>query len=361
MTRLRRAAAVLLLLAVLAVGSAPARPVGEWQPSAHPPPTGVTLSGVDSHDGTMYQEGDLYYWVGSRYGCGFRYQDPGTPWCGFGVWTADEPAGPWSFVRNLFDPNSNSATWKYELWQTICRGNGCFNPRMIKRPDGVWILWFNAPRDLAVHQANQFWSMGCNGPAGPCGSGAGAPNGATFKPSIYACNPGGDFSIYTTGSDAYLFCTLETTRRVSVEKLASWWGSGSATGAVGLAGLQYVEGVGVARMSDGALVMTFGDNCPYCSATDTSYAVASAPLGPWAVPAGPRARHRIDGTSCGGQPRTLVTLGGQVYQLIDAWYDSPSETNAATRLEPLVRTGAPYLPAVNGQPTRGAFYPFTCE
>lgn len=321
-------------------------------------PTAFTLTGIDSHDGMIYQDGATWYWVGTRYGCGFVWQQPSTPWCGFGVWTATAPTGPWSFARNLFDPNGGSGAWHNESWQTICRGDGCFNPRMIKRGDGVWILWFNAPRDNRVWQANEFWAMGCNSPSGPCGGAAGPPAGGTYKPAIYICNPGGDYSVLTEGADAWLVCTQESDRSIAMEKLAGWWGSGSTTG--GPTGLSWFEGVGLGRLPDGTLLMTMGANCPYCSATDTSYAVAPGPAGPWSVPGGSWARRRIDGRSCGGQPRTIVTIDGQLYQQIDLWYDSANEANAATRFEPLITTGAPFTGNPNGSVQAAPFKPFTC-
>lgn len=319
----------------------------------------ITISGVDSHDGMIFEDGGQLYWVGTRYGCGFAWQNPATPWCGFGVWTAPELDGPWTFIRELFSPGGTSApAFHSESWQTICRGDGCFNPRMHRRADGVWLLWFNAPRDQRVHGANQFWSMGCNGPAGPCGTAAGTPYGGTFKPSLWVCNTGGDFSILDDAGTWYLYCGTSA-HTISVERLASWGGSGTGVGAQNLAGLSYVEGTGVFRLPTGQYVITYGGNCPYCSATDTSYAMAATPMGPFLAPwVGGYARRVISPHSCGGQSRSIATIDGRAYQLIDHWYDSWNETNADTSLIPLIPTGL-FAP-VDGARWPGGFATFDC-
>lgn len=319
----------------------------------------VTISGVDSHDGQIYEHEGTLYWVGTKYACGFAWTNPATPWCGFGVWTAPELAGPWTFVRDLFSPSGTSApAYHSESWQTICRGDGCFNPRMHMRPDGVWVLWFNAPRDLRVHGGNQFWAMGCNGPAGPCGAAAGAPYGGTFKPALWICNTGGDFSILDDGGTWYLVCGTSSWT-VSIERLASWGGAGTGVGVANVAGLVGVEGVGAARTAPGQYLLTYGANCPYCSGTDTSYAIATSPLGPYLTPPGAPARRSISAHSCGGQPRTIAILDGITYQQIDHWYAGHSQPLAATSLIPLVQSG-PLLGPADGTRWTGGFAAFDC-
>src|SRR5688572_12591840 len=215
-TTLALAAALVMVLTPAPINSQ------SWEQAVAP--ISITITGVDSHDGMIFEDGGVLYWVGTKYGCGFAWQNPATPWCGFGVWTATTVGGPWTFVRDLFSPASSSApAFHSESWQTICRGDGCFNPRMHRRADGVWLLWFNAPRDHRVHGANQFWSMGCNGPAGPCGTGAAGPYGGTFKPSLWICNSGGDFSILDDAGTWYLYCGT-TNHTISVERLAPWGG-----------------------------------------------------------------------------------------------------------------------------------------
>jgi hypothetical protein len=329
-------------------------------------PAAVNISGLDAHDGTIVQYGGTYYLYGTRYGCGFHWGQANTPFCGFGVWTARSASGPWTFQRLLFGP-TEANSWNGQTWNYTCGsdGAGCFNPRMVRRPDGVWILWFNAPGDWNRTRANAYYAMGCNSPAGPCGSGAGAPYGSTHKPSMGVCFDNGDFSIIIDGNTAYNICT-RANNTLAVERLDTWWANGDGTGAANLAGLTQVEAPGAWKTADGKWILTYSDlNCGYCAANATGYAVADAPGGPFTAPgnlgisAPDRARRDISAASCGGQPRTVVTLDGQPYQWVDLWYGSVSETNAGIHLEPL-NANSPYLPPANGAVQPGGVLPFTC-
>jgi len=101
-------------------------------------------------------------------------------------------------------------------------GAGCFNPRMVHRSDGGWILWFNAPEDTFSQNTNAYWALGCNGPAGPCGSAAGTPHGTDHKPTLGPCTDDGDFSL-TSGAAAAVVCSQG---RLSEEQLTPSWVEG---------------------------------------------------------------------------------------------------------------------------------------
>lgn len=360
-----RARIVLLVAALLAVAIA-AQPVSARQQAVVA--TGITLTGLDAHDGTVYQDGSTFYLVGTRYGCGFHWTVANTPFCGFGVWTASGLAGPWTFVRNLFDPGSMDS-WNGHTWTWTCGSNGagCFNPRMVQRGDGVWVLWFNAPGDWTRTGANAYYAMGCNGPAGPCGDTAGPPHGSTHKPSLSVCHDNGDFSIFTDQATAYIVCTMAD-QTLRIEQLDIWWANGIGVG-VNVAGLTAVEAPGVWRNSDGYWLMTYSDpNCGYCSGDGTGYAYASSPLWPWTAPANtgfsadPRGRRLVSGTSCGGQPRSVFVIGGQPFEWIDLWQgatDPANQTNAGIRIEPLTVAG-PYTHPSDGTVWTGAIAPFQC-
>lgn len=332
-------------------------------------PAGVTIAGVDAHDGTVYQAAGTYYLIGTRYSCpagNFNWLAVPTTFCGFSVFSAPALTGPWTFVRTLF-PVTDVSPYNHTSWQHTCgdEGTGCFNPRMIQRGDGVWILWFNAPYDTVHFNANSYYVMGCNGPAGPCGSSAGPPHGSVSKPAVYKCTGAGDFSIVPDGTSAWITCNLGGTYPLVFEKLDGCFCNGINVGVV--AGMVGVEGSGAFKAADGTWIVTFSDPaCGYCAGTGTGYAVAPGLGGPWTWPANAtlgsgdvNARRKISANSCGGQPRTVVTVDGQPYQYIDLWYGSVNETNAGIRLEPLVPT-PPYTGTANGTVWVGGLKPFTC-
>jgi hypothetical protein len=375
--RLLAAAAILVISLTAAFSVAPAS-----ADDPIPSPAGVTLTGLDAHDGTIYQDGGTLYLVGTRYGCGYRWQDSTSPFCGFGLWTSSALAGPWAYQGLLFDPNGTNSV-RNEQWRITCNygGNGCFNPRLMRRHDGVWLLYFNAPAETMRGQSAGYYLMGCNSPAaGACGSAAAGAHGSTYRMPMQACQMGGDFAVVADGDTAYLACSNGV---VSIERLDVWWANGAATTSSGavrsIAYLTNVEAPGLWRdASSGMWVMTYSDPmCGYCGGTGTGYIVAqssqtdaspaSTPLGVWLPPtnvgwAAPvSGRRNISASSCGGQPRTVFSIGGQPYQWIDLWYGQANETLAGIRLEPLVRTGQAWRAPADGGVWRGALRTFECE
>lgn len=329
-------AAVFLVLGLIGVAaSATAASTGAAPAGAAAAAGGQTISGLDAHDGMIAQVGSTYYLYGTRYGCGFRWRDPSTSFCGFGVWRSTDKVR-WTFVRYLFDPGSRNS-WRGESWQTTCvkvYGGGCFNPRMVRRAsDGVWILWFNAPDDFRRTRANAYYAMGCLGPAGPCGDAAG---GTTHKPSLHTCHDNGDFSIVHDGGRAYIACTMAD-QSFNIEPLDQWWTNGTGGGLRRVAGLTGVESPAVFRAGS-YLYLTYSDpNCGYCSGTGTSYIYSTnGMLGSW------RAGGRISALSCSGQPRSLSWVDGAATEWIDQWTPShyPNQTPASIHLETLTTDSA---------------------
>ncbi|WP_370100859.1 hypothetical protein [Streptacidiphilus sp. MAP12-20] len=314
------------------------------------------------HDGTVVQDGSTYYMYGTQYACGFTWGVAGTPFCGFAARTAASLSGPWSAPRPLFRP-SDLDNWgpdKGRTWNWVCgsTGAGCFNPRMIHRPDGVWMLWFNAPRDSFSYHANAYYVMGCNGPAGPCGYQAGAPHGSTSKPRLRICGYDGDFSILTSGRSAAIICSMGG---ISEERLNNWWADGTGMGTRVVSGaalgirpsaataadpmIPIGEGEGAYRRPDKSWEMTYSlPGCAYCSGPPalltaggarqvrTGHAVAPTMMGPW-TPRGPRSP-----AYCTGQPRTVFTAAGRPYEWMDRWTGARNEATAAIGWVPLATT-----------------------
>jgi beta-xylosidase len=309
MGRLTVALAVVAAAVASALAFVPAPPAAALEA-----PAPMLLTGVDAHDGMVYRSGSTYYLVGTAYGCGFQWDPAGaeSPFCGFSVYQSSD-AQHWQFVRTLFEPGSTNP-WAGMTWQTMCagEGDGCFNPRMVQRHDGVWILTFNAPYDYRRGMPNAYYFMGCNGPAGPCGDTAGKPYGTTHKPVMQLCYGNGDFTIVGLGgTEAWIYCT-QADHTLSSEKLDHWWTNGVGVGAHNLAGVRNVEAPGVALVN-GRMTLTFSQpNCGYCSGTGTGYAI-QAPSGRWLY------KGKLSTTSCSGQPRTMFWLGGRPWLWIDQW------------------------------------------
>jgi hypothetical protein len=333
-------AALVLTVAALLGASAPA--ASESTPGVLP--TAVVVDGVDLHDGMVYEDAGTYYMVGSMYGCGYQWYVP-SPWCGFGVASAPSLSGPWSSPQLLF-PVNEVDPYSGKSFATLCavtNGHGCFNPRMAQRPDGVWVLWFNMPDARVDSSTHAYWIMGCNGPAGPCGASAGAPNGSTHKPKLAQCaGENGDFALVPDGSGgAAIICSYGGT--LAIEKLDKWWANGTGQGATSLASLSGVEGVGAWQDPSGTWVMTYSEKCGYCSGTPAGYATAPSLLGPWTAPgnlgwSAPPGGRRDISLGCGGQARTVSIVDGTPYQGTDMWMGTRNEAAADTLLSPLSYT-----------------------
>lgn len=341
----RRMGAALLLIAAVLLGTG-STPAVSASTTAAP-----VLVDVDLHDGMAYKDGSTYYLVGSMYGCGYQWYVP-SPWCGFGVSTATSLTGPWSVPQLLF-PVTELDPYTGKTFASECaevNGHGCFNPRLLRRPDGVWVLWFNMPDARTSTSTHAYWIMGCNGPSGPCGASAGSPNGSTHKPTLHQCaGENGDFALVPdTAGGAAIICSYGGT--LAVEKLDKWWANGSNEGASALAGLSGVEGVGAWRdQVTGTWVMTYSEKCGYCSGTPTGYATASSLTGPWTAPANlgwsaPAGGRRDFSLGCGGQARTVSVVDGVPYQGIDLWLGLRNETGAGHSLTPLTYTPTSGIP-----------------
>jgi hypothetical protein len=201
--------------------------------------------------------------------------------------------------------------------------------------------------------------MGCNGPEGPCGYQAGAPNGSTHKPALSICLYHGDFSVLTSGASAAILCSVGGGGGISEEVLDGSWTDGTGVGTSFLAGtgsasttagavdpmsiIPIGEGVGGYARADGVWEMTYSlPGCAYCSGppdltggeVQTGYATAPSMTGPWT------AQGVLSPAYCTGQPRTVFGYADQAYEWVDRWTGGLNETQAPIRLEPM--TASPW-------------------
>jgi hypothetical protein len=307
-------------------------------PASAAGPPAVTLAGLDLHDGTVLQLGRTIYAYGTRYGCGFNWGHPGSPWCGYGVSEATSLTGPWTARRYLFSAHTViRASWPGDngrTWDAVCGDAGCFNPRMVRAPDGTWLLWFNAPGDKA-RGANPYWVMTCTGPAGPCGT--------PRKPAIWGCDTGGDFSIAVSADQAgaTLICSGRG-HNLTTEALTANFANGTRAVNTHVAPGRN-EGVGV-YYAAGMYTAVFSDpGCSYCSgppedkaaapgyptSVQAGYSTAPGLAGPWTY------RGILSDGPCTGQPRSTFTVNGQPYEWDDEWNGTSREASARVLLIPL--------------------------
>ncbi|WP_035842018.1 glycoside hydrolase family protein [Kitasatospora azatica] len=385
-------AAVLLLIAALfgtvqaaqaAQAATPATPTAPAvvAPAATTPPAGVTVTGVDLHDGQIQKFGSTYYLYGTMYNCGYQWLQAPTPWCGFGVSTAPSMNGPWTTPTMLFSKDAADPYNPGNTYQAICGGygSGCFSPRMVQRSgwganDGVFVLWFNAPAYMNLPAPNTaphaYMTMGCNGPAGPCGASAGAPYGSTYRPVLHQCGTANGDPGLTASSEngsIALICPAVGTTSVSIEQLDKWGTNGTGVGVTNVAGLSSAEAMGAYRdAATGTWVMTFADrNCGYCAGTGAGYATAPSMMGPWTAPTNlgvgqsADARRVFSANSCGGQVDTVSVIDGQAWEKVDLWTGAMNEKGAGLRFEPLTFTPSTRT-AGDAQVWRPELAPFGC-
>lgn len=301
---------------------------------------------IDAHDGQIQHFGDRYYLYGTRYGCGFRWNDKKSPFCGFVAYSSRDLMH-WHAEGALFD-----ATTPY--WQHRCDGStyGCFRPHVVfNKQTQRYVLWINS-YDVSVG----YHVFTATTPTGPFVE-APLPKLAINREQPPGLNHGDHDVFVDRDGKAYLAYT-DWRRKgdIVIEQLDDSYLTG--TGRYARVGLKSTEAPAMFRRGE-TYYLTFSDpNCGYCT-TGTSYLHATSPLGPWAgKPAsGEReSQHRglrISDTSCGGQPAAVATLpgpGGEIFLYqSDRWDNgNPSETRATHYWEPL-RFDAP-----------GAIEPLTC-
>ncbi|MEV8374782.1 family 43 glycosylhydrolase [Kribbella sp. NPDC056861] len=271
--RIRGLLGVLLLL----VGSAQA------QAQAAPAPVVTIVNGdeagatarfvpggdaVDAHDGEIQKFGSRYYLYGTSYGCGFEWQTPGSPFCGFRSYSSTDLVN-WRDEGFLFDA-------KTAAWQQRCNGAtyGCYRPHVLYNAStGKYVLWINS-YDVGVG----YHVFTASSPTGPFVEQA-IPKLAVNNDIPPGVNNGDHDVFRDTDGTAYLAYTdWRAGGDIIVEKLDPSYRTG--TGQHARLGVRSTEAPSMFKRN-GVYYLTLSDpNCGYCT-TGTSYFRAAAPLGPW--------------------------------------------------------------------------------
>jgi hypothetical protein len=223
---------------------------------------------VDAHDGEIRRFGNRYYLYGTRYGCGYEWQRPGAPFCGFASYSSTDLVH-WRDEGLLFDASTAQ-------WQQRCNGNtyGCYRPHVaFNSASGKYVLWINS-YDIGVG----YHVFTSDLPTGPFVEQP-FPRLAVTDGIPPGLN-NGDHDLFLDG-DGTAYLVFTDWRRggdIVVEKLDATYRTG--TGEYTRLGLTRVEAPSMFER-DGRYYLTLSDpNCGYCTA-GTSYFMAPTPLGPW--------------------------------------------------------------------------------
>jgi hypothetical protein len=228
----------------------------------------VDGNAIDAHDGEIQRFGNRYFLYGTTYGCGFEWQRPGSPFCGFRVYSSRDLVH-WTDAGPLFDAATT-------VWQGRCDGRsyGCYRPHAsFNRRTRRYVLWINSYDVGAGYHVFEATS-----PTGPFRERAvprlavndGLPPGLNNGDhELFADRDGTAYLVYTDwrrGGD------------IVVERLDGRWTSG--TGQFTRLGVSATEAPSLFRRGDRYYLTLSDPNCGYCT-TGTSYFTARSPLGPW--------------------------------------------------------------------------------
>ena len=269
----------------------------------------VEGNAIDLHGGEVHQFDGLYYWYGEHYACGFQWLTPGTPFCGFKVYTSPDLVR-WTHRGNLFDVTP--------YWQLHCGGqtDGCFRPHVaynaLTKRYVAWVNAYDAQSGYFVFESET--------PTGPFVEQK-APALAVGRVPLRG---DGNLFVDDDGTGYLVYTNHARDGDLVVERLATDYLSG--TGDHVELGLAHVESPSLFKR-EGRYYITFSDpNCGYCG-TGTSYMTAPSPLGPWS------GRRSISATSCGGQPTHVsrfVGTGGSAWYMYQSDLWNSRELNQAT-------------------------------
>lgn len=253
---------------------------------------------VDAHDGQIAFFEGVYYLYGTSYDCGFVWQKPNAPFCGFKCYSSTDLVH-WKDLGFLF----NAATPE---WQARCNGNtyGGYRPKVVYNASTHrYVMWFNAYDNSSGYHA--FTSATPFGPFTPVAD----PVVAANKGVPPGLNNGDQALFVDDDGVGYIAYTdWRTGGGIVIERLTPDYLTGTG---------DYIRTTKTGTEApslfkrNGIYYLTYSDpNCGYCGGTGTSYMRAKSPLGDW-EPGG-----KISPDSAGGQPsfvEPIETKTGTVY------------------------------------------------
>lgn len=257
---------------------------------------------LDAHEANIQVFEGLYYLYGTSFSCGFVWQKPGSPFCGFRSYRSRDMTH-WQDNGLLFDAG-------LQLWQErcSCRGDrcGCFRPHVVYNAiTKRYVLWFNG-NDVP----SSYHVMLSDSPAGPFRE-ADEPSMAVNGGNKIDNPNNGDPSLYVDDDGTGYLAYTDWKRQgdIVIERLDASYTSG--TGEYVRLGMARVEAPTLFKRN-GIYHLLYSDpNCGLCGGTGTSWRSSSSPLGTWSPPI------KLSDDSCGGQPSHVTPVndayGGTTY------------------------------------------------
>ena len=224
---------------------------------------------VDAHDGEIERFGDTYYVYGTSYGCGFEWETPGSPFCGFRVYSSRDLVH-WTDRGALFDAST-------AVWQRRCNGStsGCFRPHVVYNAGtGKYVLWINS-YDVPVG----YHVFTSESPTGPFVEQAIPHLGVNDSAPAGVNNGDEDIFVNQDGTAYLAFTDWRAGGELVIAELDSTYLTG--TGLFVRLGTRSTEAPSMFRRGDRYYVTYSDPNCGFCAATGTSYLSAPSPMGPW--------------------------------------------------------------------------------
>ena len=228
----------------------------------------VNGEAIDAHDGQIQRFGDTYYLYGTRYDCGYEWNTPGAPFCGFVSYSSPDLV-TWTPKGPLYDAST-------AVWQDRCDGGtyGCYRPHVVfNESTGKYVLWINTYDNGVGYRVltSDRPDGGFTEVAEPdLGAPEGSPRGVNY----------GDHQIYVDHDGrAYLsFTDWRVGGDILIEELDETYTTGSGNWT--RVNLRATEAPTLFERQ-GTYYLTYSDPNRGYTTTGTGFVTAPSPLGPW--------------------------------------------------------------------------------